>query len=802
MDRNHIPKPATPLQQIELALRALEARYQLIVETATEGIWTIDAHNRTDYINPRGAEILGYSPAEMLGRSPVEFQFPEDQPEGLSILARFAQGIASERDVRLRRKDDSACWVHSSSKPLFDADGQYRGALAMFQDITDRKRAEEQLSFHAFLLENVNEAVIALDPEFRITFWNGGAERLYGWTAAEALGQSMPAFVQSSASDDDRAAIVVHLFESDHTQGEVMHHRKDGRPLPIEWNTLALRDAAGRGTGYVSVTRDVTARQRGQEALARQAALLDLTHDAIFVRDLQGVITFWNRGAEELYGWTKEEALGQVAPVLLQTAFPMPLPEIVAEVMRTGRWEGELVRTTRDGRRVTVSSRWALQQDAEGRPVAILETNNDITERKRAEQALQALNAELEQRVEARTAELERASQAFKEEIAERKSEILARAQAENALTEAMQRLQAHADNSPLAVIEFDPEYRITLWSGGAERMFGWSAAEVFGQRIADLHWVYDADAEKVAAVGRDMFVGHQLRNVHTNRNYRKDGSIIQCEWYNSALLDSSGKLISVRSLVLDITHRQQANEQIEALNRHLEQRAKELELANNELESFSYSVSHDLRTPLASISSFSRVLLADYGAQLPEEGQRYLGLIVSNTQEMEELIMSLLALARLSQHALQKQTVNMTALVREALETLQKEAQRPDLTLDLQDLPAAEADPVLLKQVWVNLIANALKFTRRCGNARIEIGCGPSDGAERVYYVRDNGVGFDMERADRLFGVFQRLHGEEEYEGTGVGLAIVARIVHRHGGRVWAEGKVGEGATFYFTLG
>ncbi len=143
-----------------------------------------------------------------------------------------------------------------------------------------------------------------------------------------------------------------------------------------------------------------------------------------------------------------------------------------------------------------------------------------------------------------------------------------------------------------------------------------------------------------------------------------------------------------------------------------------------------------------------------------------------------------------------------MTALVKEALESLEPEAKRADLTIDLREMPDAQADPVLLKQVWVNLIGNALKFTRQRGSARIEIGCQACDGEDRVYYIRDNGVGFRMEQAGRLFGVFQRLHAEEEYEGTGIGLALVRRIVTRHDGRVWAEGKVGEGATFYFTLG
>lgn len=262
---------------------------------------------------------------------------------------------------------------------------------------------------------------------------------------------------------------------------------------------------------------------------------------------------------------------------------------------------------------------------------------------------------------------------------------------------------------------------------------------------------------------------------------------------------------------------RLEALRQVEQLNRDLAKHASELEAANKELESFSYSVSHDLRTPLASIDGFSKLLLADYGSQLPGVAQRYLQLIRDGTAAMECLIQDLLSLSRASRQPLKKDSIDTAELVHQVLDELRPAQEGRDIEFIIGDplaeraLPACEADPVLLKQVWMNLLSNAIKFTRQRERARIQVGSGqwPVDSnlttahypLTTVFYVRDNGVGFDMEYAGQLFGAFQRLHSEDDFEGTGVGLAIVTRIVHRHGGQVWAEGEPGQGATFYFTL-
>jgi len=255
-----------------------------------------------------------------------------------------------------------------------------------------------------------------------------------------------------------------------------------------------------------------------------------------------------------------------------------------------------------------------------------------------------------------------------------------------------------------------------------------------------------------------------------------------------------------------ELAERKRAEAEIIHLNADLQNRAAELETANKELEAFSYSVSHDLRAPLRAINGFSRILLKDCTPQLTADAQRYLQLVQANAQQMGCLIDDLLTFSRLSRAPLKKQRIEPSAIVHQVLKDL-AEQQNRQVEMTIEQLPVCEADPALLKQVWVNLLSNAFKYTHKNDVAHITVGCLQESDAssipsgQHVYFVKDNGVGFDMQYAHKLFGVFQRLHRAEEYEGTGVGLAIVQRIIHRHGGRVWAAAEVDRGATFYFTL-
>jgi len=277
--------------------------------------------------------------------------------------------------------------------------------------------------------------------------------------------------------------------------------------------------------------------------------------------------------------------------------------------------------------------------------------------------------------------------------------------------------------------------------------------------------------------------------------------------WIDTSLVplkDKTGNVTAVLGVSRDTTERKQAEEEIRKLNAELEQRVRDrtaqLEAANKELEAFSYSVSHDLRAPLRAIDGFSRVVLEDYIDKLDDEGKRFLNIIRGNTKKMGQLIDDLLEFSRLGRQEIRTSGIDMGKLAKAVSEELKLAVPERKLKFTINTLIPAQGDQAMIRQVFVNLLSNAVKFTRPKERAVIEVD-GRSEGNENVYTVKDNGVGFDMQYVNKLFGVFQRLHSSEEFEGTGVGLAIVQRIIHRHGGRVWAEGKVGEGATFYFSL-
>jgi two-component system, sensor histidine kinase and response regulator len=236
------------------------------------------------------------------------------------------------------------------------------------------------------------------------------------------------------------------------------------------------------------------------------------------------------------------------------------------------------------------------------------------------------------------------------------------------------------------------------------------------------------------------------------------------------------------------------------ALARDVRERTAQLEAANKELEAFSFSVSHDLRAPLRGINGFSKILLEKFSEEFPPDARKLLDNVITSAQHMEQLIADLLNFSRTGREPVVKQPVALSGLVSRVVEELATEREGRNVEIRVDPLPDCSCDPALLKQVFVNLVSNALKFTRPRPRALIEIG-GGEEPREHLYFVRDNGVGFDMEYANNLFGVFQRLHRASEFEGTGVGLSIVQRIIHRHGGRIWAEAAVGKGAAFYFTL-
>jgi PAS domain S-box-containing protein len=355
---------------------------------------------------------------------------------------------------------------------------------------------------------------------------------------------------------------------------------------------------------------------------------------------------------------------------------------------------------------------------------------------------------------------------------------------------EAHSRLAAIVESADDAVIGTDLEGTIVSWNSAAEVVCGYNAKEVIGKSIFLLMPPGHPDEDKKLLTKRSS--GEFIKNYETQRR-RKDGQIIDVSLTISPFKDTSGKIIGTSTIAHDITEKKK-------LERDVVKARDVAEASNKELEAFSYSVSHDLRTPLRGIDGFCEALLEDYGDKLDATGKNYLERIRAGTQRMGLLIDDLLKLSRVNRVEFKRESVDLSKMVRTMLLTVRKNNPARDVKVSIQKDIIIDGDGHLLEIAITNLIDNAWKFTGKTKNARIEFGTLLKDD-KPVMFIRDNGVGFDMTYVDKLFGAFQRLHTTAEFPGTGIGLATVQRVIHRHGGQVWAEGEVGKGATFFFTI-
>src|SRR3989449_8880254 len=499
--------------------------------------------------------------------------------------------------------------------------------------------------------------------------------------------------------------------------------------------------------------KELDARKQAEQALReseeRFRAVAESATDAIVAADKSGHITYFNQGAERIFGYAARDVISRPLTLLMPQRFHDAHRQGLARFLTTGeaRVVGrtvELVGQRKDGTEFPLErslASWKARGDTFFTGIL-----RDITERKRAEELLRA---------------------------SEERFHLMVK----------------HVED--YAIFMLDAEGRVATWNAGAERIKGYRADEIIGRHFSCFYVPYDVQAgepEQLLKVAET-----QGRCEDEGWRVRKDESQFWANVVITALHDQHGTLLGFTKVTRDITERTR-------LEQEIQQHSIALEAANKELEAFSYSVSHDLRAPLRAIDGFSRVLLEEHAPTLPPEAQHYLNAVRRNSQRMGLLIDDLLAFSRLSRQQVNKQLVRPTDLVRQCVDELRAEQQGRRVEIAIGDLPACPADPALLKQVWLNLISNALKYTRKQEMTVIAVGCQEQDGAT-AYFVRDNGVGFDMRYADKLFGVFQRLHRSEDYAGTGVGLAIVQRIIHRHGGAVSDDGAVEHVGNVCFTL-
>jgi PAS domain S-box-containing protein len=375
---------------------------------------------------------------------------------------------------------------------------------------------------------------------------------------------------------------------------------------------------------------------------------------------------------------------------------------------------------------------------------------------------------------------------------------VSSRRRVEKGLRESEERYRHLFENNPFPMWVYDLEtFNFLAVNDAAVFYYGYSREEFLTMTMKEIRPPSEIPAFlKEVAETQDRII-----NTGIWKHRKKDGTVIDTE-ISSHELVFNGRL-SRLILANDVTKRKKAEDSLRELNETLEQRVtertSELEAANKELEAFSYSVSHDLRSPLRAVDGFTRIIIEDYGHKLDDEAKRLFDVICQNAQNMGRLIDDLLEFSRLGRKQIEPTLIDMGQLTQDVCRQIEPSI-LPTQNLRIEELPEISGDKALLRQVFINLILNALKYSRTKENALVEIG-GRTEEEENIYYIRDNGVGFNMQYYGKLFGVFQRLHTQDEFEGTGVGLAIVQRIIHRHGGRVWAEAEINKGATFYFAL-
>ncbi|MFT4546934.1 MAG: PAS domain S-box-containing protein [Verrucomicrobiales bacterium] len=661
---------------------------------------------------------------------------------------------------------------------------------------------KKEISSNQF--EQTPMAFIEWDLQFRVSRWNLAAQMVFGFSAKEAVGQHASFIVPEKYRDHVDQVWAALSKNSGGERSTNENVTKEGRPILCEWYNTVLIDEQGAVTGVASIVMDFTERQQVRQLLAWEKSALELVSSPVSLHYLLDRLA---EGLEQqLEGAFCSILLLDDDGVHLRHGAAPSLPDAynrLIDGVAIGPSVGSCGTAAHENRQVIVTDietdpLWVDYQElALGHDLRACWSTPIHDSHGKILGTFAIYSREPRHPVAAEFELIARATYITGIAI-ERKN-------TEEAMRESEEKYRALFENAGDAIFLMQGEQFIDCNA---------RTLEVFGCESRDQivgHPPYEF-SPRVQPDGRDS-----LESAMDKISGAVSGERQFFEWMHTkldgTLFPAEVSLITVevrgrkllQAVVRDISKRRQAENEILQLNadleRRVEQRTSELLAANKELEAFSYSVSHDLRAPLRAVDGFSRIVVKDYSEKLGEEGERMLGFVRSGAQQMGRLIDDLLAFSRLGRHALNLAPIDMHEMAQSIFDEQASLEPERKLAFDLHALPEAHGTPPMIRQVWVNLISNAIKFTKERELGEIEVGVQEGGEAAPTYFVKDNGAGFDMRYSDKLFGVFQRLHSMEEFEGTGVGLALVQRIVQRHGGRVWAEAEVDRGATFFFTL-
>jgi len=753
--------------RITEALEQSEGRFKAMFEHAGIGISLRPAHDRTlpwIAVNDRFCAMTGYSRDELLRLSTADLTTADGQDDALRDNGRLLRGEITSyvREKQLRCKDGGLLWVTLSVAVLPDADGRPQQIMSTYQDINARKQAEERMRqseqrFRA-VFDHAGVGITLRAAHDRASPWiavNDKFCEMTGYSREEALRISnaeISAPERTAGALSDNARLISGELRSYVAEKRIL--RKDGSWMWVALSVAALPDAEGRSQLIIATYQDINARKLTEERLR---AIIAAEPECVAIVAPDGRLLDMNpAGLRMLQADSLEEMrrwpfLRQVAPAY-RRAFVRLQHRILAG--ESGMLEFEAIGIA--GKRCWLEIHAAPLYDASGKISALLGISRDVTERRMAREAL-ATERNL---------------------------------------------LRTVIDNLPDRIRVKGPDLRYILANEAWRKARVKQGYDIIGltnyelmafEKAAD----FEEEDREVMATGQSS----RPREV-------MDGPPEDAQWFittKTPLRDAAGKVVGVVGISRDVTDFKRRSLEVEKLNAVLEARVAErtaqLTATNEELEAFASSVSHDLRAPLRHIDGLAAALLEDYAGKLDAPGQGHLNRIRAAAGRMANLIEDLLRLSRVTRAELKVADTDLSEIARSIIDELRRE--HPQRVVNVRITPGlrAQADPGMLRSALANLIHNAWKFTGHRPLASIEFGVRTSDGI-RTYFVRDDGAGFDMAHAGRLFDAFQRLHSEQEFPGTGIGLATVRRVMRRHGGDAWAESAIGAGATFFFTLG
>jgi len=741
-----------------------QRRLLAIVENTPDLVSLTDPTLKTSYMNRAGRALLGLSEKEDVRSLPVFDTDFDDQRERFDseILPALLRGEPWNGEFRLRHaRTGELITVDMRAFGIFGPYGQLLGFAGISRDITARRLGEEARQQLASIVEFSHDAIISESLDGIITTWNRGAEQIFGYPAAEAVGKPITMLAWPGYEEDMRE--LLHRVGSEDVveHYETLRRRKDGRQIVVSLTLSPVRDSAGKLTGISKIARDITEQKRQEELADRQTQMLDQAYEPIFLRDHKDRIVYWNKGAERLYGWPATEAVGRVSHDLLQTTFAEPLEEISRKLESGGHWEGELMHRTRNGSRVTVLSRWVRELGV-AEP-HVMEANIDMSERE------QRLAAEEATRLERRFRQL----------------------------------LEA----APDAIVEVAADGKIVLINRIAEEMFGYLRDELLGQSVDLL--VPDA-IRRQHYRHRDSYLEFpRTRPMGTGLDLharRRDGSLFPVEISLSPIQTEGG--MHVTAVIRDVTERKRAEKEVRRLQQQytaeLEARNREAERANRLKSEFLASMSHELRTPLHTIIGFAELLQEGHDGDLNDRQARFIGHIRRDSEHLLELINDVLDLSKIEagQLTLKKEVYPLARSIGEALEAIRPGAAAKGIHIEETGEKDAmvDADPLRVKEMLYNLLSNAVKFTPEGGKVSVDT---REDAAFARVTVADTGIGIPPEEQENIFDKFYQVGNTTRgvREGTGLGLSITRELVQLHGGWIELESVPGQGSRFTFTL-